>query len=35
MGFQRVQLKRPDGSAMIQIAPNQLVVNHFVRIRGG
>ena len=28
MGFQRVQLKRSDGSAMIQIAPNQLVVNH-------
>lgn len=28
LGFQRVQLKRPDGSAMIQVAPNQLIVNH-------
>jgi uncharacterized protein (TIGR04255 family) len=27
-GLERVQLKRPDGSAMVQIGPNLLAINH-------
>jgi uncharacterized protein (TIGR04255 family) len=27
-GTDRIQLKRPDGSAMIQIGPRQLIINH-------